>query len=181
MKPWQAIMAVVPAGLLVGLAAGHASRPVMKMHDERPWPESVNERFAQVDSWNVGYEAGPEDLSPSAHSYRPDLDYSAFAWPDQRAGDAEMLAAVEFDYGDDLEPIEVSEPPLPQVHRARAELAAIRAEQDAAAVAVVADADPTPAEPATTGAALPPVPPPLAQASGAPAPAEVPAFETESF
>lgn len=170
MQPWKPILVIVPAGLLLGIVAGQASRPEMLTRDERPWPRSVAEQTVEIEPWRPIYESGPQDLSPRGYSSRPALDYEVFAWPDQTDRSGELLAAdYEYDYGPDPAPLE---PDLPLTRRATVELAASHARRVAAEAAAVAAAEVTPAEPAAPAAeratvVLPPVPPPLAQAGDA--------------
>ncbi|MXO58224.1 hypothetical protein GRI89_01515 [Altererythrobacter salegens] len=84
-KPLYAFAAVVPAGMLLGLAGGKASQPEMQFHREQPWPQSVVEHGSRIEPYRPIYESGPQDLTPRAVSYRPDLDYSAEAIPPQEA------------------------------------------------------------------------------------------------
>ena len=37
MKPWKAVALIVPAGLVLGMAAGAASRPVMVQNAKDSW------------------------------------------------------------------------------------------------------------------------------------------------
>ena len=49
MLPWKPFLAVVPAGLLLGLVAGQATRPVMLVKDDRPWPYAADETAREAD------------------------------------------------------------------------------------------------------------------------------------
>lgn len=176
MQPWKPLLAILPAGLLIGVVGGEASRPVMLIEDERSWPQSVRERAREVEFWQPAYGDGGRDAYPRGYSYRPDLDYDLYAWPDQTDRSAELLAA-EYQYET---PGAVDEPSLdgavidlPQTRRAVAELAGAQAERLAAkpagtrdqasgsATAEVAAAD-------SKAFVLPPVPPPLTQVGVAP-------------
>ena len=177
MQPWKPLLAILPAGLLVGLVGGQASRPVMLIEDERPWPRSVREKAGETEQWQPAYDDASFNFYSRGYSYRPDLDYELYAWPDQTDRSAELLAA-EYSYGmadgaeDPSFDVEVD---LPQTRRAVAELASAQVERLAAETA---ETDDQPSGVATTEIAaadrqafvLPPVPPPLAQAGGAPEP-----------
>jgi hypothetical protein len=177
MKPWQAVMLIVPTGLMMGMAAGLASKPVPNLKDENSWRQPLIGSADEIEPWRPVYEAYPEDPTPNRTAYRPALEYSAYAWPDQRDRSAELLAAdYSYDYA---APGEID---LPQTHRATAELAARDAEQVVQVARAAAASDMRPAGEeidAGAGAALPPVPPPLAANGTVPAPVE--AIETESF
>lgn len=171
MEAWKPVMLVVPAGLLLGIVAGQASRPEMLIREDRPWPQSVAERAFAIEPWRPIYEGGPQDLSPRSYSYRPALDYDAFAWPDQADRSAELLADYAFEYSDEYDfdtgPAAL-EPNLPLTRGAPVELASDAA---AAAAADVSTEQLVPAAPMAQRAAavLPPVPPPLPLASSTPA------------
>ena len=173
---WKPLLAVVPAGLLLGLVAGQATRPVMLVKDDRAWPYAGDESAREVDRWPSFDLSGP-DLAVRGYSYRPDIDYDRFVWPDQTDRSAELLAAgydyPSFDVADRLAD------DLPLTRRAVMELAA-RQDEGAAAVPVRDIAISGATEPATADAkpaadtsyVLPPVPPPLAHAGTLPEPAE---------
>ena len=176
MQAWKPLLALVPAGLLAGLVAGQATRPVMLVKDDRPWPQSVQEHASRADNW-PDFDLAASNSVPRGYSYRPELDYDAYAWPDQADHSAEFLAA-RYDYGAEAERYDVKdESDLPVTRRAVAELAGNRAERAAAEVVKVGatdqalnDAGSTAqnAQPERAGLVLPPVPPPLAEAGVAP-------------
>ena len=87
MKPVKALALIVPAGLLLGMAAGAATRPVMIQNARDYWPSSIQEANVSVDAWRPIYQGGPQDLTPERYSYRPDLDYEALAYAEQDATD----------------------------------------------------------------------------------------------
>ena len=159
MELWKPIAAIVPAGLLLGLVGGNASRPEMTMREVRPWPVSVQENASEIEPWQPIYESGPQNLTPRAYSYRPDLDYEVFAWPDQGSAPAEPLAA---DYESEaVSPLQEGDMPL--TRRATAELAAVHAQQ-VVAEAVSAQTPMTAmggSDRETATIVLPPVPPRL--------------------
>ena len=183
MLPWKPFLAVVPAGLLLGLVAGQATRPVMLVKDDRPWPNAAAETAREADRWPTFDLSGPETAS-RGYSYRPDIDYDLYAWPDQTDRSAELLAA-DYDYApqDTYAARYGGEDDLPITRRAVAELAGRQAERiagEAAGVPVAArdatgpddvpSADVPSASPSAESAAfvLPPVPPPLAHAGALP-------------
>ena len=180
MLAWKPLLALVPAGLLIGLVAGQATRPVMLVEDERPWPESMRENASETDSWPSFDLASPSSSAARGYSYRPELDYDLYVWPDQADRSAELLAADYDDGGVDTP----YEPDLPLTRRAVAELAVRQAEPLAAEAVEVAATDdraggPDAAEESRAAFVLPPVPPPLAQAGVAP---EMPdTGESETF
>ena len=148
MKSWKAIALIVPAGMMIGMAAGTASRPVM-VHHANAFPSSpAREARLEIEPYRPLYEGGPENPAPAGYSYRPDLDYSSYAWPDQSDP---APVRLEADYSP--EPDQAAQV---EVHRgsAGAELAGERAATAAAdALAAAQDAAGT----------LPPVPPPVGQ------------------
>lgn len=182
MQPWKPMLLIVPAGLLLGIAAGQAMRPVPLMKEERPWPQSVRESAREIEPWRPIYHSGPQDLTPAAYSYRPDLDYDAFAWPDQTDRSAELLAA-EYDYDGGQSTREARyarapEPDLPLARRASSEIAASRAMEPGAEAGGIAEDGLVAVETASPPGrpeivTLPPVPPPLEQAAAPAASASV--------
>ena len=96
MLPWKPFLAVVPAGLLLGLVAGQATRPVMLVKDDRPWPYAADETAREADRWPT-FDLSTPDIASRGYSYRPDIDYDSYAWPDQTDRSAELLAA-DYDY-----------------------------------------------------------------------------------
>lgn len=172
MQPWKPLLAILPAGLLLGIVGGQASRPVMLIEDERPWPQSVREKARETEVRQPAYDGGFNFYS-RGYSYRPDLDYEIHAWPDQTDRSTDLLAA-EYRYGlagTANEPIFGDEVDLPQTRRAVAELAGEHAERLAAEFA---ESEPASGGVTSEAAAaeskdfiLPPVPPPLAHAGGA--------------
>ena len=74
MLPWKPLLALVPAGLLIGLVAGQATRPVMLVEDERPWPESMRENASETESWPSFDLASPSISAARGYSYRPELE-----------------------------------------------------------------------------------------------------------
>ena len=178
MLPWKPFLAVVPAGLLLGLVAGQATRPVMLVKDDRPWPYAADETAREADRWPT-FDLSTPDIASRGYSYRPDIDYDSYAWPDQTDRSAELLAA-DYDYdspGTYAAQYE-SEDDLPLTRRAVAELAGRQAERiageaDRVPAAARDDAGPgdvPSASPSAERAAfvLPPVPPPLAHAGELP-------------
>ncbi len=161
MKAWKAAALIVPAGLLIGMAAGAATRPVMIQNAEDYWPASVAEARDRIDPPRPFYEGGPQDLTPDRYSYRPNLDYSAYSWPDQ--------GEPTYSVANSTQDVDMEVAPGPEVHRAgpieaigqRAEAAA----EDALAAAGRAEPDSAPPD----------------ESEGETAPAPVPAFETEAF
>lgn len=183
MLPWKPLLAAVPAGLLLGVVAGQASRPVMLVKDDRPWPQSVREEGPGTDRWPAS-DLGRPETSSRGYSYRPDIDYDIFVWPDQTDRSGDMLAA-DYDYGGSATAHETD---LPLTRRAVAELASRQAEALAPEATDTATAEPRPANQATApdpaasdrGAfVLPPVPPPLARAGTLPEQTEE--AESEAF
>ncbi|MGV3555476.1 MAG: hypothetical protein ACO1OD_09485 [Croceibacterium sp.] len=173
MLPWKPLLAVVPAGLLLGLVAGHASRPEMVIKDERPWPQSLNASAGDVGRWPT-FDLSTPEIASRGYSYRPDIDYDLYVWPDQTDRSAELVAAdVEYGSFDGAYDARLeSDEELPLTRRAVAELAGRQAERlalDTSSVAPVARED-TGSREAPSGSAsavgaafvLPPVPPPLA-------------------
>jgi len=179
MLPWKPLLAVVPAGLLLGLVAGKATRPVMLMEDERPWPQSMVESGAEADRW-PSFDLSTPEPALRGYSYRPDIDYERYVWPDQTDRSAELLEA-DYDYDAAYEPDLERGMDLPLTRRAVAELAGRQAERmPAAAGAAEPQADaPERAEAERSAFVLPPVPPPLARAGVAPEDPEP--VETEAF
>lgn len=179
MLPWKPLLAVVPAGLLLGLVAGHASRPEMVIKDERPWPQSLSATAEDINRWPTFDLSAPE-IASRGYSYRPDIDYDIYVWPDQADRSAELVAA-DFDYGSFDGAYDArleSDEELPLTRRAVAELADRQAERlalDTSSVAPVArDGTGSPEAPSVSASAaraafvLPPVPPPLATAGELP-------------
>ena len=82
MPAWKPLLALVPAGLLAGLLAGQATRPVMLVEDDAPWPQSVREHASNAERW-PSFDLTPSDSAARGYSYRPELDYDLYAWPDQ--------------------------------------------------------------------------------------------------
>ena len=185
MVPWKPFLAVVPAGLLLGLVAGQATRPVMLVKDDRPWPLSGDEMAREADRWPRLDLAGP-NIASRGYSYRPDIDYDLFVWPDQRDRSTELLAA-DYDYGGAATGLSSGDG-LPLTRRAVAELAGRQAERLAAeAVSEGAATDPAVntsrvapdvAEGVRGVFVLPPVPPPLARAGTLPELTELEEDET---
>ena len=172
---WKPLLAVVPAGLLLGLVAGQASRPEMLVKDDRAWPYAPDESAREADRWPSFDLSGP-DLVVRGYSYRPDIDYDRYVWPDQTDRSAELLAA-----GYDYPAFDRAGGPaddLPLTRRAVMELAAHHDEGAPLPVRDIAisgatdtaTADATPA--VETSYVLPPVPPPLAHAGTLPEPRE---------
>lgn len=178
MLPWKPLLAIVPTGLLVGLVAGQASRPEMLIEDDRPWLESLAEAPDQSDSW-PSFDLSPPESATRGYSYRPDIDYDMYVWPDQTDSSAELLAAG-YDYAPSgtYDARYDNEDELPLTRRAVAELAGGRAERiavEATSVPVTARTNAASAEGPSgspsaerAGFVLPPVPPPLAVAGELP-------------
>lgn len=171
MLPWKPFLAVVPAGLLLGLVAGQATRPVMLDKGDRPWPNAATETAGEADRW-PSFDLSPPQSPARGYSYRPDIDYDLYAWPDQTDRSAELLAAnydADFD-----EPDYDSEDDLPLTRRAVAELAGRQAVATSSVpVAAREEAGPGDVPSASPSAertafVLPPVPPPLAHAGELP-------------
>jgi hypothetical protein len=174
MEPWKLIVLIVPAGLLLGTLGGHATRPVPLMKEERPWPASVHEKASAISFWRPIHEDRTLDPIATRYSYRPNLDYGAFAWPDQRDFSARILAE-DYSYRSSLEAryAPLPEPEMPLTRRAEAELATQPPPVDDSAGAVE-----TASTPSAGGeiAVLPPVPPvvDLSDFEAAEAPDELP-------
>ena len=173
---WKPLLAVVPAGLLLGLVAGQATRPVMLVKDDGAWPYAPGESAREADRWPSFDLSGP-DVAVRGYSYRPDIDYDRFVWPDQTDRSAELLAAG-YDYPS-FDVADRAADDLPLTRRAVMELAARHDEGAAAAsvgdAAIAGTTEMTPADAtrsADTSYVLPPVPPPLAQVGTLPEPAE---------
>ena len=171
MLNWKPVVLIVPAGLLLGIAVGQASRPVPLVKEERPWPQSVRENAREIERWRPLYESRPQDLSPGGRGYRPDFDYDRFAWPDQTDRSAELLAAG-YDYGAEPSVFEARygtapEPDLPLTRAAAAEFDAGQAEVDATEAPASGPAEPIAIRETVV---LPPVPPPLVVTNTPPRP-----------
>lgn len=171
---WKPLLAVVPAGLLLGLVAGQASRPEMLIKDDRAWPYAADESAREADRWPT-FDLSGSDMALRGYSYRPDIDYDSYVWPDQTDRSAELLTA-EYDYPS-FDMADQSDDDLPLTRRAVVELAARHDEREAAVPVgdpETAEAEPAEAIPAAADASyvLPPVPPPLAHAGTLPEPAE---------
>lgn len=173
---WKPLVAVVPAGLLLGLVAGQATRPVMLVKDDGALPYAPDESAREADRWPSFDLSGP-DLAVRGYSYRPDINYDRYVWPDQTDRSAELLAAG-YDYpASDKAGGPVDD--LPLTRRAVIELAA-RHDEGAAAVPAgevafvgTREMAPSDAKPAAdTSYVLPTVPPPPAHAGTLPEPAE---------
>ena len=173
---WKPLLAVVPAGLLLGLVAGQATRPEMLVKDDGAWPYARDESAREADRW-PSFDLSEPDVALRGYSYRPDIDYDRYVWPDQTDRSAELLAA-DYDYPS----FDVADRPadnLPLTRRAVMELVA-RHDEGAAAVpagelAIAGSRERAPADAAPaagTSYVLPPVPPPLAHAGTLPDPAE---------
>lgn len=177
-KPWQAFAAIVPAGLLLGAAGGNASRPEMQFNELRPWPQSVTEHGERIEQWRPIYAAGPANPSPAAYSYRPEMDYSARAFPPQEAIFDEAGPIFEQGYVSREELTAAGypaiDPGLPTVHRESVERIADRAVQAASEATEAAHHAALAADPAATSN-----PPEIAKASTVPA--AVAPIETEAF
>lgn len=173
---WKPLLAVVPAGLLLGLVAGQASRPEVLVKDDRSWPYAPDESAREADRWPSFDLSGP-DLVVRGYSYRPDIDYDRYVWPDQTDRSTELLAA-----GYDYPSFDMADPSvddLPLTRRAVMELAARNDEgadalaDEEVAITGTTETKPVDATPAAdTSYLLPPVPPPLAHAGTLPEPAD---------
>jgi hypothetical protein len=73
MLPWKPFLAVVPAGLLLGLVAGQATRPVMLDKGDRPWPNAATETAGEADRW-PSFDLSPPQSPARGYSYRPDIE-----------------------------------------------------------------------------------------------------------
>jgi hypothetical protein len=185
MLPWKPFLTVVPAGLLLGLLAGQATRPAMLAKEDRPWPYAADETTREADRW-PSFDLSAPATATRGYSYRPDIDYDRFVWPDQTDRSAELLAA---NYGSGAFDASYETGDLPLTRRAVLELVAHPSDtvaNEPAGEVVIADRpttkSPPDAPPAAEGSGafvLPPVPAPLARAGALPELAE--GDEDEAF
>ena len=147
MKPWKAVALIVPAGLVLGMAAGAANRPVMVQNAKDYWSEPLVEARQAFDAPRPFYEGGPENLMPAGYSFRPDIDYDTYSWPDQSEPVPEFVATE----------LETIPQPMVEVHRASpTQIAADRAAAAARdALAVASETQEPQAEPSEPAGSAP--------------------------